>query len=113
MPHALVNKVILAGQYVQLSGSNEISSDDEISEMDIYVVILQNDVAVRGRWTIPAGEKNWVVSTRMSKIMLQPGVVVTTGLAVFQTGEPAGFETYTWTQNLLATSVSQSAEQAA
>ncbi|HEY7484351.1 MAG TPA: hypothetical protein VH912_07780 [Streptosporangiaceae bacterium] len=113
MPHALVHKVVLDGQFVQLSGSNEFAPDELATDVDIYFVIMQGDVAVRGRWTIPAGEKSWTVSALMDVPYLQPGAVVTTGLAVFETSEPMGFETYTWTQSLLATRANRSAENAA
>lgn len=114
MPHTLVNEVILVGQLVQVSGTIEFSPDEKITEMDMYFVILQGNVGVRGKWTVPAGSKNWVASVPLNGRIIQPGTVSTTGIAVFQTADPGGFETYTWSQNLQCSSVNnQPAEHVA
>ena len=107
MPHALVNNVILDGPDVQLEGSTELTPDLEHHELYLFITVSQEGVVVSGTWTIPAGVKDWSVTARMGQPGLQPGVVTTTGLTVFQLNEPVSFQTFTWTQNLKATRASE------
>lgn len=98
-----VHNVILDGPDVRLEGSAEFTSDLEDYELNLFITVMQEGIVLAGKWTIPAGTKDWAVTLRMGERRLEPGVVTTTGLAVLQLTDAAGFRTFTWTQNHLAT----------
>jgi hypothetical protein len=107
MSLTLVHSVILDGPDVRFEGSTEFTSDLQHYELNLFITVMQDEVVLAGKWTIPAGTKDWSVAVPMGEAALQPGAVTTTGLTVFQLDGPVSFETFTWTQHLEATRASE------
>ena len=83
---------------VAVEGSLEVDPAAMLGEVEFRFLLVQGDVVVRGRGQGTAGI--WQGTTLVGQPPLQEGNALAIGLAVLARSSPAGYETFSWADQI-------------